>query len=519
MRNCIAFVNGTVVTMDTIPVCESILIEKGAIAARGTEEEIRGLCRSRGGRLFDLNGCALLPGFHDCHVHMMGTGLNASGIELYDCRSIDEVLQKIEEAAAQTPEDRWIYGTRIDESRLQESRPPTADELDQVALNHPVYIVDRGWHYALVNSRGFEKLDLSPDVPGVRTDSDGTVTGRLHEEANSQAKMAFFQSQSREEREAALRTTARIAVRAGATTINAVEGGELFADSDIPILLEIKDDLPVNVVLWWCTEDIEQIKAAGLPRQGEDILLDGSIGSRTAAFEQPYNDDPSTSGDLYYSDAEVEAMVRAAHLADVQISFHAIGELAIEQALNAFESVLSDHPKADHRHCIDHFGFPRPEHIEKAAELDVYISTQPAFMFFRGGPDDVYTRRLGDERARRGYPLRKFLDAGITVGGGSDSDVTPLDPLLSIHAAVNQPYPETSVTVEEALRMHTVDAAKRVFLEHETGSIEPGKAADLVVLSRNPLEAPEDGLRDIDVVLTMKGGTITYEKEGVITKA
>jgi hypothetical protein len=267
------------------------------------------------------------------------------------------------------------------------------------------------------------------------------------------------------------------------------------------------------VVLWWSTEDVEKVARAGLPRVGEDILLDGSIGSRTAAFEEPYDDDPGNTGDLYYSDEEVEEMVRQAHLNDLQISFHAIGERAITQAIDAFEKVLAEHPKADHRHRLDHCGFPKDEDIERAARLGLVISTQPTFMYLRAGPGKVYNRRLGEERARGGYPLRAFLDAGITVGAGSDSDVTPLDPLLGIHAAVHQPYPESDVTVEEALRMYTLDAARIVFDEERTGSIEVGKLADLVVLGRDPLTAPKDSLKDLPVTLTVKGGEVTYKRE------
>jgi len=209
-------------------------------------------------------------------------------------------------------------------------------------------------------------------------------------------------------------------------------------------------------------------------------------------------------------------MITNAHLADVQISFHAIGERAITQALDAFQKVLQKHPKADHRHCLEHFGFPKPGEVERAARLGVSISTQPAFMYLRGGPDGVYNARLGDQRERRGYPLRQFLDAGILVGGGSDSDVTPMIPLLGIHAAVNQPYPEKNVTVEQALRMYTIEAARTTFGEKVRGSLEVGKLADLAVLAKNPLEVSTGTIQDIEVLMTMKGGKVTYQKAGAL---
>jgi hypothetical protein len=445
---------------------------------------------------------------------MMQTGLDLLGIDMYDCTSVDDVLQKVGEAGRTLPEERWIYGKRLDESRLREKRPPTAAELDTVAPRHPVYISDRGLHYTLVNRVAFGLLELSPDVPGVRTGPGGEVTGRLHEQASGRAKKAFIDKIDPAEREEALRHTAGLATRVGVTTIHTVEGGKLFSDSDILVILGVAGQLPVRVILYWSTEDLASIQAAGLPRMGGDILLDGSIGSRTAAFDAPYEDDPTTRGVLYYSDARVEEMITAAHLAGIQIAFHMIGERAISQGLDCFERVLSRHPKADHRHRLEHFGFPKPADVERAARLELIVATQPAFTYLRGGPGSVYAARLGSDRERRGYPLRSLLDAGIVVGGASDADVTPIDPLLGIHAAVNPPYPEHAISPEEALRMFTIDAAKTAFDEANTGSIEVGKQADLVVLAQNPLTTPAAALKDIAVVMTVKGGEVVYQREG-----
>ncbi|MBN1486321.1 MAG: amidohydrolase [Anaerolineae bacterium] len=517
MNKVWGLVNGTVLTMSPQgDVSQAVLIDGDRIVMHGSSAEVQSLCEARKGKLRDLRGATVLPGFYDCHVHMMGTGLNALGIDMYDCRSVSDILEQVREASRTYPQERWIFGKRLDESRLLEKRPPTAAELEEVAPDHIVYIVDRGWHYTLINNMAFDRIGLSKDLPGIGLTADGHFNGRLHEEANNIAKTAFFSQQDPSHLKRALHYTASLAASAGVTTLHAVEGGVLFADSYIPTIFEIQDQLPVNVLLYWCTEDIQRIKAAGLPRQGKDIMLDGSIGSRTAAFDSPYADAPGTCGSLYHTDAEVEVLVEAAHLANVHIAFHAIGELAISQALDAFERVLARYPKKDHRHCIDHFGFPKPGEIERAAELGVVISTQPAFMYLRAGPGQVYNERLGEERARRGYTLRKFLDAGITVGGGSDSDVTALSPLLGIHAAVNQPYPESSISVEEALRMYTYEAAKLTFGEELRGSVADGKVADLVVLAQNPLEVSQTVLKDIDVVMTVKSGQVTYEKERAI---
>ncbi len=509
----LGLINGKVISMDSrLSMHEAILLEGETIAHVGDSETVKRLCAERNGQITDLAGKAVLPGFHDCHVHMMGTGLNASGIELYNCTSVDEVLDIVREEARRVGPDKWVFCNRLDESRLAEKRPPTLAELDKAAPENPVYIGDRGWHYTLVNSRAFRMIGLSPDTPGVRKDEAGEINGRLHEAANGISQAAFLDLLDESDIEAMMLVTANRAASKGVTTLDAVEGGVLLSNTYLPTFKKVMGRMPVDVVLWWSDDDINKILEAGLPRQGKDILLDGSIGSRTAAFSEPYSDAPDTKGLLYYPDDKVEAMIEAAHVNNIQIAFHAIGELAIIQALNAFEKVFRRHPGGDHRHSIEHWGFAPHWAVEKTAELGLVISTQPSFMFLRGGPDTVYRSRLGEARERRGYPLREFLDAGIVVTGGSDSDVTPIDPLLGIHAAVNQPYPESSVTVVEALKMFTSDGAWGNREEAIKGSLEEGKQADLVILSDSPLVVPATGLKDISVLATMKKGVVTYQQ-------
>ena len=513
MTQTLALVNGKIITMEADnPESDAVLIEDGVIAAVGGSGEIAKHCERLGGEVVELGQNVAVPGLHDCHVHMMGTGLNALGIDMYDCASVQDVLDKVQEADRAYPETQWVFGKRLDESRLKEGRPPTAAELDAVSSRHPVYIVDRGWHYTLVNSQAFDRFGLAAGTPGVRTDETGRPNGRLHDEANAKAKMAFFERQDAAQREAAFRYTAEAAAKKGVTTLHAQEGGALFADSDIPILIGLYDRIPVRVVLFWATEDHEKVLAAGLRQWGGDILLDGSIGSRTAAFPAPYTDDPSKSGYLMYEDEKVRGFILTALKNGLQVAFHAIGQLAITQALDGLEAALGICPVQDHRIRIEHFGFPTQADVERAARLGAVISTQPSFTFLRGGPGTVYNQRLGDARERAGYPLRRFLDAGIIVNGGSDSDVTPIDPMLGIHAAVNPPYPENALTPWEALGMFTIEGAKTVFEEDVKGSILPGKYGDITVLSKDPLKVPSDKIREIEAVMTIRGGEIVYRK-------
>jgi predicted amidohydrolase YtcJ len=252
----------------------------------------------------------------------------------------------------------------------------------------------------------------------------------------------------------------------------------------------------------------------GLPRIGGCLLVDGAYAEHTAALLEPYTDDSSTKGVLYFSDEELNDFVGRGHRAGLQISMHAIGDAAIEQLLNAYEQALAADPRSDHRHRIEHFSLPTPEHIERAAHLGVALGMQPIFASMPEG-DEVGSRLpglefLGPERYARRHPYRAIVDAGILVAGGSDSEQRPESPMAGIHAVVNHPDEERRLTVMEALSLFTTNAARIAFEEDEKGSIEPGKLADLVILGGNPLTADPRTLGDIPVRMTIVGGEIAY---------
>lgn len=507
--NSIAYVNANVIPMERGERHSAILVRNGKIHALGTDEQIAAAAKEAGITPRDAGGATILPAFFDCHVHIMITGENASGVDLFDCKDIAGVISLLQEEEKRLPAGRWVFGKRLDESRLKEGRPPVMAELD--AIPRPVFVADRGKHYELVNTAAYKALNIRDGMEGVRLGADGKPNGRLHDEANRFASAGFFGSWSKEQREDAVRYTAKLALSKGITTINGMEGMD-SGDDDVTLIQSMMPELPLDVKVFWCTTDVEKVVDLGFDLWGGDILLDGSIGSRTAAFSEKYSDG-DTSGYLNYSDEEVEAWVDEALKRDLCISFHCIGELAMTQALDAMEKALAKHPekRANHRLRLEHFGFPTQRDIDRCGRMGIKVSTQPAFTYLRGGPGTVYRSRLGEARERAGYPLRRFLDAGIVVGGGSDSDITPMDPLLGIHAAVNQPYPENAVTPYEAVRMYTIDAARTSFLDHEKGSLAIGKQGDLVVLSEDPMTVDPRRIKDIRILATVYQGEVVFE--------
>ena len=237
------------------------------------------------------------------------------------------------------------------------------------------------------------------------------------------------------------------------------------------------------------------------------ILADGSLGARTAALNQPYSDQTQTKGMLLYTSEELNRLVITAHKADFQLAIHAIGDHAVEIVVNALEEALSKVPRKNHRHRIEHASVLNEKTIRQMRKLDLTASVQPHFVV----SDFWVSERVGKERARWVYPFKTLMKEGVVVAGGSDCPVEPINPLLGIQAAVaRRVFPEERISVDEALRVYTINAAYASFEDDVKGSIEAGKLADLVVLPENPLTVKPDKIRDIEVKMTVVGGKIVY---------
>ena len=514
MKNhSMGFINGNIITMDKEDDrAEAVLIEKGEIVYVGSTEEVKPLADKKQIPIMDLHGATVLPGFHDCHVHVMGTGLASMGADLYNCSNVKEVLDVLKKEGERSKEG-WVCGVRLDESRLAEKRPPNMEELSRVFPDRGVYILDRGLHYTLVNRKAYEEIGLTGKEKGICRDENQQPNGRMHEEANSIVRNYFNDTMTDAQRKTAVKNVEKEALRQGITTIHAMEGGEMFSDKDIDVFEQLQDSSDVDFVIYWDTFDMDKVIARGYDRIGTDNLSDGSIGSRTAAFDESYADDPSTCGQMYLSNEYMTEFIEKALRNHIQCGFHAIGQKAIRNVLDCYEAAYRKAPWEDARFRIEHFGFCDDRDIERAANNKIIISTQPSFSYLRGGPGSVYQIRTGEERERKAYPNRKFLDAGVVLAGGSDSNVTPMNTLLGIHAAVNHPYPEHRITVKQALRMFTIDAAYSAFEEKKKGSVEAGKLGDLTILSECPYDTAPEKIKDIKVLMTIKEGKIVYQVE------
>ncbi len=488
---------------------EAVAIKDGKILDVGKNSEIKDYM-GHTTEVIDLKGRTAVPGFIDSHVHLVPTGLNALGLNLKRVKSIKDILNLIKKKLETPKNGDVIWGVALDELSLKEKKLPTRYDLDSIAPEIPVFISRVEYHTIVVNSCAFHKINLPFNLEGIEKDSRGLPTGRLHHHASSIARKKLFEMIPEEKRQQGVELAINQAIRRGVTTVVAMEGGFLFHDNHAELLIKHKASLPIDIELFYQTTDINKVISYNLPRIGGCIFLDGSFGSRSAALFEPYQDMPQCQGNLYFTQEEVDEFVIKAHEKKLQIAMHAIGGRAIQQVLTAYEKALSKIPRRDHRHRIEHFELPTDDQIKKARELGIIVSVQPAYEYMWGWPGGMYEIRLGKERCKRANPFKKLIDSGLLLAGGSDSDVTPINPLLGIHSAANHPHSESKITPYQALKMFTINGATAIFQEKSKGTIERGKIADIAVLENNPLEVDTDAIKDIKVDYTIKNGKILY---------
>lgn len=503
------FINGEVITVDEENrIVEAVAVSQGKISECGSSDEIRKLAGSET-EIVDLMGKCVLPGFIDSHVHFMQTGLNGLAINLWGEASLDGILQKIKNEASGHPKGMVIRGVGYDEETLREKRPPTRWELDRVCPDKPLWLCRIDSHSCVVNTSMLRLIDLE-GVDGVSTDSNGLPDGVLRGKANNRARNTVYGMIDDDTRRKAAFYAQEKAFEVGITTLNALEGGKLFHDSDFIVLNGMREELKLDVEIFFQTTDVDRAMAMGASRIGGCIILDGSIGSKTAAIIDDYQAEQGNNGVLYYRQEEIDEFVRKAHRAGLQMSVHAIGERAIDQILQAYNRVLAKGQAKDHRHRIEHFELPTCGQIKLAAQLGVIPSAQPAFDFYWGGENGMYAMRLGRDRVLRMNPLNSIIKGGCMILGGSDSDVTPMNPLLGIHAAINHTNPAQRLTVMEAIKLFTINGAYGISKEKEIGTIEKEKIADFVTLEESPLKIDAGRIKDIRVCSTVKRGVDVY---------
>jgi predicted amidohydrolase YtcJ len=483
---------GTIISCDSSRSVHRVLVEdSGRIAYVGDAipPEYSGAQR------IELGGKALCPAFADTHLHFLSHALFASGLDIRDASDIGSAMRAVCDFAA-ARRDKVLIGFGASAHSVAEGRLIARADLDAACPDRPVYIVKYDGHAAVANGALLALLPRS--VSSCR--GFDAETGLMTQDA-------FFRATDYVTGTVSLPATLGSMLKAidglaarGIGLVHSVSGVGFPGDIDVSLeslfAKGLRNELPYRV--FFQTMDEAKVLRRRLPRIGGCFAtaLDGCFGSADAALLDPYADDPGNRGVLYYEDRVVRDFAARANRAGLQIEMHAIGDRAFDQAVRAIEAALHDFPREDHRHTVIHACLPTEAGLEACARLGIGIAVQPSFIRWDQEPLDYLERVLG-ERAYGLSPLKRMRSMGIRLCGGSDSPCTVPDPIHGIWSAANHYVAGQSLSVQEALDLYTIDAAKTSFDEAERGSLEAGKLADMVVLSENLLAVPPSQLRRV----------------------
>ncbi|MBW2154778.1 MAG: amidohydrolase [Deltaproteobacteria bacterium] len=533
--------NGTIITVDTDnTTAQAVAVRDGKIIKVGTGDEMAALT-GKNTKIIDLEGKTLVPGFNDSHMHSVATGDFLHSLDLIDAAAelnptIKDLQERIREKVEKARKGEWIGGRNYVPEEMAEKRWPSREELDVVSPDNPVIIMIRGYHAHAVNSRALELAGITKDTPdpegGVidRDPATGEPTGVLRDvpimkSVVPQPRLEDFKA-------------GLVAVGAEYLKIGVTSAGEAGAP-DTPDAFrayqETVDEGSFKVRTYlMIREAFYRQNDLGLRTGfGNDrlrlgavkIFMDGSIQCFTCAFNEPYitKDTKGLEG-LRYTQEQINEIVFESHRLGYQTAIHAQGDLTITMAVNAIENAMNKYPRPNPRHRIEHCLCPTERDLERMKELGIVANFYLFHPWFWG--DRHIHDFIGPERAYRMVPAKTAMDMGITVCAHSDcpvctpgNPVWPSDPLWGMWAAVNRKTrsgadigPQERLTPMEALRAYTINGAYATFEENIKGSIEPGKLADMVVLSDNPLDVDPEEIRNIAVEKTIIGGEIVYER-------
>lgn len=513
------------------PWAQAIAVRGDRILAVGSVEQVRSLV-DRHTEVIDLQGKLALPGFIDNHTHFMSGGFQLLTVSLRDAATQQEFARRLGEQAASLPPGRWITGGEWDHENWPGAPLPRKEWIDPLTKHNPVFVTRLDGHMGLANSLALRLAGITKrtkDPPGgtiVRDPATGEPTGVL-KDAAMDLVWRVIPPPSEQEQDQALRAAMKEAARVGVTSIHDITS---WADWEVYRRFHRRGELTVRIYArtpiasWQRQRDYIARHGAGdhwLRLGGLKGFADGSLGSTTALFFEPYLDAPHASG-LWHEDMlppeRMKQRVAAADKAGLPVSIHAIGDRANKVLLDLFEQVSRENGPRDRRFRIEHAQHLRPEDIPRFAQLGVIPSMQPYHAIDDGRWAE---KRIGRQRCKTTYAFRSLLDAGARLSFGSDWNVAPLSPLLGIDAAVTRRtidgqhpqgwVPEQKISVQEAVRAYTINNAYAEFAEQHKGTLEPGKLADIVVLSQDIFTIDPHQIVTTQVIYTIVGGRIVWK--------
>jgi predicted amidohydrolase YtcJ len=517
------------------PGAEAVAILGDRIVAVGSNAELEAW-RGPNTKSIDAHRKLLLPGFNDSHVHFAEGGQQLDAVQLNDATSPQEFVRRIGERAKKTPKGEWILNGDWDETKWNPPELPTKEMIDPVTGDTPVFVSRYDGHMSLANSAAIKLAGVTsatPDPPGgqIVRDAKGNPTGAFKDAAESLVDK-IIPPPNHEQRVRAIKRALAHAASVGVTSVQ-----HMSADyADIAVYAELlnRGELTTRIYAAPLITDgaADQAKIGVRHAFGSPYLrigavkgfADGSLGSRTAYFFEPFSDQPNNRGLLAGDMHPISAMrdrMMTADAAGIQLCTHAIGDAAISTILDLYSDVVKAHGEADRRMRIEHAQHMAAKDFDRFAQLHVIASMQPYHAIDDGRWAEA---RIGHDRASRTYAFRTFLNDGVRLAFGTDWDVAPLNPMLGVYAAVTRAtldgknpngwFPEQKLTVAEAVDAYTMGSAYAEFQEKEKGSITPGKLADMVLLTDDIFSIDPVKIRDVKALTTIVGGRIVYQQSG-----
>ncbi|HZQ24062.1 MAG TPA: amidohydrolase [Terriglobales bacterium] len=541
--------NAKIWTVDKAqPTAQAVAVLGDRIVAVGSNAEVDAWRGSKT-RVIDAQGKLLLPGFNDAHVHFVSGGAQLDSVQLNDVTSAQEFKRRIAERAANTPKGEWITGGDWDETKWSPPEFPTRELIDPVTPGTPVFVSRYDGHMGLANSLALKAAGITaqtPDPPGgaIVRDAQGNPTGAL-KDAAADLMYKAIPPLNHDQRLKAVKRALAYAASLGVTSVQNMNPEY----EDIAVYSELLDRGELTTRIYAApliTQGVDDQVKIGIRRAFGGPYLrigavkayaDGSLGSRTAYFFEPFSDQPGNRG-LLSDEMQPLSLMRdrmmKADAAGLQLCTHAIGDQAISIILDLYSEVAKAHPRdqqvarkdggsvqPDRRFRIEHAQHMAAKDFDRMAQLNVIASVQPYHAIDDGRWAEA---RIGHDRASRTYAFRTFLNHGVRLALGTDWEVAPLNPMLTIYAAVTRAtldgknpggwFPEQKLTVPEAVEFYTMGSAYAEFQENKKGSITPGKLADVVLVSDDIFSIDPVKIREVKALKTIVGGKLIFDAEG-----
>lgn len=536
----ILIVHAKVYTLDQQkPWAQSVAIRKGKIVAVGTNEEV-GHYRGIGTKMIDAGGKLALPGFTDCHIHFLDGSVSLGRVNLEGATDLADIQNRLRAYAAQHPGDDWILGRGWNYAMFGAETLPHKKYLDQLFPHRPVFLEGYDGHTYWANSKALALAGITKVTPNppngtiVRDAKSGEVTGALEEAAQGLVGKVIPKL-TQVEKLNALRAGMKWANQNGLTRVHSA-GGDF---EELGLFNELRQEGQLSVRFYIAyflnppelrSQDLDAIEQTRKKYHDDwistnvvKLMLDGVVESHTAAFLEPYADDPSTKGALFWNPEKYKAAVAELDKRGLQLFTHAIGDYAIRTALDAYEFAKTQNHTKDRRPRVEHIEDSSTADIPRFGKLGVIASMQPLHAYPDADTLDVWAKAVGSERAARAWVWKSIAEGGGRYCFGSDWPVVTLNPWEGIQTAVTREtkegtptggfVPSQRLSVAQAVEGYTRGAAYAGHREKSEGSIEVGKVADVIIVSKNIFEIDPHSIGDTKVTTTIVGGKIVYEDD------